>query len=222
MCGAARPVPGMGGATRLPGPLTPLRPLRHVGSGISSVPRPEGPAFGLDGSAFRPGGRVGLRLVDAPVFGRGARRTPARGLSAFGRGTPRAAAGGGLASGRWVREPSGRGGGLRPVRCVGLRPGDVGLPPGAGRPPAAGRRLAAGRNRRLRPGDTAGSGRAGHQRDISRSAPVHQSSSPWDRRSGRTWSRTAGANVRSGSWPVIQRIADSSAAGRGRPVIVVS
>lgn len=38
MCGAARPDPGMGGATRLSGPLTPLRAFRHLGSRTSSVP----------------------------------------------------------------------------------------------------------------------------------------------------------------------------------------
>ncbi|MDQ0905501.1 hypothetical protein QFZ22_001486 [Streptomyces canus] len=146
------------------------------------TPAVEALAGGQDRSVSRPG--------DRSASGSGCVSLPAGGRVAFGGGWV----------GFWLGQASASG-------C-----GRLGPRPGTGRRPAKGRHVRLRPwMRRLRPGDTAGFGRAGPQ-----------SSSPRDLRSGRTWSRTAGANVRSGSWPVIQRIADSSAAGRGRPVIVVS
>lgn len=55
MCGAARPVPWMGGATRMSGQLKPPRASRHLGSRISSVPGDACGALGRVASApFKP------------------------------------------------------------------------------------------------------------------------------------------------------------------------
>ncbi|MDH6437701.1 hypothetical protein M2158_006242 [Streptomyces sp. SAI-144] len=152
MCGAARPVTGMGGATRLPGPLTPLRATaslqeRHfVGS-----PAGGGSALGLGGSAFAGGsvghragetsgsyqGHIGFRVWVRQLSVRGAGRPPAGGGVGLGPGARRAPVRGRVGSGcGCVSFPSGGRVGLRLVEVSVLGRGRVGLPPGAGRVPA--------------------------------------------------------------------------------------